>query len=106
MRSGHRRALGRLSSRAEKIIPSNAMRFRKLRFAWSVVSGIACVLLIVLWVRSYWRTGVCVGPRMDGYCIGVGSTPGVFSFGLFDESYALTDTPWTNGWADAAEWWS
>jgi hypothetical protein len=31
------------------------MRFRKLRIAWSVLCGIACVLLIVLWVRSYWR---------------------------------------------------
>jgi hypothetical protein len=29
------------------------MRFRKLRIAWSVGWGIACVLLIVLWVRSY-----------------------------------------------------
>jgi hypothetical protein len=30
------------------------MRLRKLRIAWSVGWGIACVLLIVLWVRSYW----------------------------------------------------
>jgi hypothetical protein len=30
------------------------MRFRKLRIAWSVVCSIVCVLLIVLWVRSYW----------------------------------------------------
>jgi hypothetical protein len=30
------------------------MKFRKLRIAWSVVCGIACVLLVVLWVRSYW----------------------------------------------------
>ena len=29
------------------------MRFRKLRIAWSVLCVIACVLLIVLWVRSY-----------------------------------------------------
>jgi hypothetical protein len=29
------------------------VRFRKLRIAWSVVCLIACVLLIVLWVRSY-----------------------------------------------------
>ena len=28
------------------------MRFRKLRIAWSVTCGIACVLLIALWVRS------------------------------------------------------
>jgi hypothetical protein len=31
------------------------MRFRKLRIAWTVFCGIACVLLIALWVRSYWR---------------------------------------------------
>jgi hypothetical protein len=31
-------------------------RFRKLRIAFSAVCGIACVLLIALWVRSYmWR---------------------------------------------------
>src|SRR3954470_12360641 len=29
------------------------LRFRKLRIAWSVFWGLACVLLIVLWVRSY-----------------------------------------------------
>lgn len=31
------------------------MRFRKLRITWSVVCGVPCVLLLVLWVRSYWR---------------------------------------------------
>ena len=30
------------------------MRFRKLRIAWSVAWGVWRVLLIVLWVRSYW----------------------------------------------------
>ena len=30
------------------------MRFRKLRIAWSVFWSLAAVLLIVLWVRSYW----------------------------------------------------
>ena len=30
------------------------MKYRKLRIAWSVACGIACVLLIVLWARSYW----------------------------------------------------
>jgi hypothetical protein len=29
-------------------------RFRNLRIAFSVTCGIACVLLIALWVRSYW----------------------------------------------------
>ncbi len=32
------------------------MNYRKLRIAWSVVWGLAALLLIVLWVRSYsWR---------------------------------------------------
>jgi hypothetical protein len=31
------------------------MRFRKLRIAWSAFWGLAAVLLVVLWVRSYWR---------------------------------------------------
>jgi hypothetical protein len=35
------------------------MRFRKLRIAWSVLWGIAFVLLIALWVRSYWRCDIC-----------------------------------------------
>jgi|SRR3954451_12709460 hypothetical protein len=30
------------------------MKFRKLRIAWSVFCGLPCVLLIALWVRSYW----------------------------------------------------
>ena len=30
------------------------MRFRKWRIAWSVGCAAACVLLVVLWVRSYW----------------------------------------------------
>jgi hypothetical protein len=29
------------------------MKYRKLRIAWSVVCGVLCLLLIVLWVRSF-----------------------------------------------------
>src|SRR4029079_4558075 len=36
------------------------MRFRKLRIAWSVLWGFAAVLLVVLWVRSYQATDVCM----------------------------------------------
>jgi hypothetical protein len=39
------------------------MRFRKLRIAWSVGCGIACVLLIVLWVRSY-ESGIVLNERI------------------------------------------
>jgi hypothetical protein len=30
------------------------MKHRKLRIAWSVTWGIAAMLIIALWVRSYW----------------------------------------------------
>ena len=30
------------------------MKYRKLRIAWSVGCGVLCLLLIALWVRSYW----------------------------------------------------
>src|SRR3954471_12860921 len=31
------------------------MKYRRLRIAWTAFWGLACVLLIVLWVRSYYR---------------------------------------------------
>ena len=34
------------------------MRFPKLRIAWSVFWGIACVLIAFWWMRSYWRLDV------------------------------------------------
>src|SRR4051812_33900404 len=37
------------------------MSFRKLRIAFSVTCGITCVLLIVLWVRSYTAADFCEG---------------------------------------------
>jgi hypothetical protein len=31
------------------------MKYRKLRIVWSVVWGIICLLVVALWVRSYWK---------------------------------------------------
>jgi hypothetical protein len=31
------------------------MKYRKLRIAWSVGCGVLCLLMIALWVRSYWH---------------------------------------------------
>jgi hypothetical protein len=30
------------------------MRFRKLRIAWSIVCGIICLLIIIVWIHGYW----------------------------------------------------
>jgi hypothetical protein len=48
------------------------MKFRKLRIAWSVFWGAACVLLICFWVRSYtWSdgwSGSLSGCFIEGEC--------------------------------------
>jgi hypothetical protein len=53
------------------------MRYRKLRIAWSVVCGIGCVLLIVLWMRSYWYAEVIKYPLLGQWDIsGIGTMRG------------------------------
>jgi hypothetical protein len=52
------------------------MKLRKLRLAWSVACGIACVLLIVLWVRSYWWMEQLSGPLSRTRILVVGSIEG------------------------------
>lgn len=58
------------------------MRYRKVRIAWSVVWGVVAVLLVLLWVRSYWRYDfVFLGGRS------------VVSFGghmYFDSAFAMS----------------
>src|SRR5262245_45649718 len=44
-------------------------RFRKLRIAWSVGWGLVAVLLVVLWVRSYWRIDMYATPIGRVNCI-------------------------------------
>jgi hypothetical protein len=59
------------------------MRFRKLRIAWSVVWGLAAVLLIILWVRSYKNYIVTYnGPTFGSVILGVDSKHGVLTIGL------------------------
>jgi hypothetical protein len=52
------------------------MRFRQLRIAWTVLCGIACVLLIALWVRSYWRADDLVITMTKTYQFEIQSVPG------------------------------
>ena len=41
------------------------MRYRKLRITWTAICAIACLLLLVLWVRSYWDYFVISLPGTD-----------------------------------------
>src|SRR4051812_4134346 len=44
------------------------MEYLKLRIAWSVVWAVAAVLLMVLWVRSYWRSDTLGTPSPFTSC--------------------------------------
>jgi hypothetical protein len=52
--------------------------FRPLRITVSVVSGICCVLVVVLWVRSYWHKDQFLKVAANGYS-GIQSESGYVS---------------------------
>jgi hypothetical protein len=56
------------------------MRFRKLRIAWSVVWGLACVLLLVVWVRSYFRLETVAYTNRLNWYVGVRSERAILKF--------------------------
>jgi hypothetical protein len=74
------------------------MRFRKLRIAWSVFWGLAAVLLIVLWVRSYSRYD-CV-TRFDANRVrtSLDSGSAVICFAQFDYGKRSPVPILTYGW--------
>jgi hypothetical protein len=78
------------------------MRFRKLRIAWSVLCSLACVLLIVLWVRSYWWCDDVIGPFGTTRSFCVWSDYGHVGCSLTDER--LKSLAGGGPWALAQEW--
>jgi hypothetical protein len=70
------------------------MRFRKLRIAWSVGCGIACVLLILLWARSYRWGDKALVPRPGGTVIVLGSGHGRLEFGRVSNNVVDEWTYW------------
>jgi hypothetical protein len=72
------------------------MKFRKLRIAWSVGWGILAVLLIALWVRSYWSHDIVSWSWNLKQGIRIDAVSGGASFMYFDwRSSGYTDLrPW------------
>jgi hypothetical protein len=63
------------------------MKYRKLRIAWSVGWGIACVLLIVLWVRSYPDEEMLWGHHLASRGYSIQSLKGRLSFAYYIPDY-------------------
>jgi hypothetical protein len=57
------------------------MIYRKLRIAWSVGWGVLAVLLIVLWVRSYWWVDSFLCRVQGRYYVAVMSTQPILGVG-------------------------
>jgi hypothetical protein len=55
------------------------MKYRGPRIAFSVACGIMCLLLIALWVRSYWWADTFSFPVTGKHVLGVGSAQGGMS---------------------------
>ena len=52
------------------------MKFRKLRIAWSVFLSLLWVLVVVLWVRSYWHRDLVTYSSPTGHRVAIGSNRG------------------------------
>jgi hypothetical protein len=76
---------------------------RKLRIAFSAVCGIVCLLVIVLWVRSYWRSDLIEGKGVGSrHHIQIGSLRGFlgvdyhYSYATFfrrSDNWRITSKP-------------
>jgi hypothetical protein len=73
---------------------------RLLRFAFSTLYGIVCLLLIVLWVRSYWTLDFVRVRPAGARQIYVLSGRGVIAFGINNDPYS----PWWEYSSHAGEW--
>jgi hypothetical protein len=70
------------------------MKFRKLRIAWSVFWGLACLLLIVLWVRSYYCHDALWHVDLKGVGVGTASVAGTAYVSLGQFRFADASPGW------------
>ncbi len=78
---------------------------RRLRIAWTAFCGIATVLLIVLWVRSYWRNDIIFRVNKSLVLTTIGSSSGRTYLIRMDRSggSALVAVHETQGWKHSSD---
>jgi hypothetical protein len=70
------------------------LKFRKLRIAFSAVCGVVCLLLIALWVRSYWWNDTINSPTRGDHFFVAQSIRGYLDIGIAQTS----DWTFRQGW--------
>jgi hypothetical protein len=68
--------------------------FRGLRIAWTVGFGILCLLLIALWVRSYWWIDVLAGPDISDRLFSLTSNSSGLTLAGYETSHPAV-SPWS-----------
>jgi hypothetical protein len=68
------------------------MRFRKLRTAWSVAWGVVAVLVIALWVRSYWYVDGAFFKISNSDFVMLASVPGSIGVNFLPEEFVPLGT--------------
>jgi hypothetical protein len=72
---------------------------RYLKIGWTVLCGLACILLIALWVRSYWRHDYLYHLNKTVDYIGIESDAGIISFTRLDlQVYPRSTQQMAEGW--------
>jgi hypothetical protein len=78
------------------VVEYPGMKHRKLRITWSVVWGVACLLLIMLWVRSRYANDRVSMP-LPGSGFGIMSRSGGLGIGIWrrevSEGWTFHTTP-------------
>jgi hypothetical protein len=83
------------------------MRFRKLRIAFSVACGVLGLLLIALWVRSYWRFDSLLTRNNNNVYTNIGSNNGTVTImrsGSIHAGPLLPSLNWQLRSKDAIGW--
>jgi hypothetical protein len=76
----------RVAARPTRSIPRIV---RALRITWTALCGIACLLLVVLWVRSYWYGTAFTCTLYNSKVCSIVSFKGTLSVALADAEYNL-----------------
>jgi hypothetical protein len=76
------------------------MNSRNFRIVWSVAWGVVALLLVVLWVRSYWHTDSLTRVGNDLIFQRIGTDYGILFFGWSDykETPHIPPVDLTDGW--------
>jgi hypothetical protein len=76
----------------------SGMKYRKLRIAFSITCGIASVLLVVLWVRSFWHCDAVYRITPSTIQTTIGSNWGSVYFSQLDITLLGPGAPTPRGW--------